>query len=77
MTSIQTEFKFWYAVSLGLQLGFLVAAPIAGFLFIGLQIDKHFSTHPLFLLVGIIAGIGITGVEVYQWLLPLIKNEEK
>ena len=74
MSSIQTEFKFWYAVSLGLQLGFIVAAPIAGFILLGYQLDKHMSTHPIFLLTGIVIGFTITVYEVYEWLLPLIKN---
>jgi F0F1-type ATP synthase assembly protein I len=77
MSVIQTEFKFWYAISLGLQLGFIVAAPIVGFIFFGLKVDSFFSTHPLFLLIGIGVGFAITVYEVYEWLLPLIKNEDK
>ena len=76
MSHANTEFKFWYAISLGLQLGFMIAVPIGGFIFLGYTADKCFGSHPLFILSGVIIGLFVTGYEVYQWLLPLIKNDE-
>jgi len=77
MPAQTTDFKLWYALSLGLQLGFIIVVPIAGFIFIGYKIDQHFSTHPLFLMLGIFVGLAITAYEVYEWLLPLVKNPEE
>lgn len=76
MSSTGTEFKFWYALSLGLQLGFMIAVPIGGFILLGYWVDNHFLTHPVFILLGIVLGFSITAYEVYQWLLPLIKEDK-
>jgi F0F1-type ATP synthase assembly protein I len=67
-------FKTWYAVSFAFQLGFLIAVPIGGFMFLGIWLDETFYTFPLFLIVGILAGLGITLYEVYHFLTPLIKG---
>ena len=77
MGHANTEFKFWYAISLGLQLGFIIAVPIGGFIFLGYLADKHFYTHPFFVLSGVIVGLTVTGYEVYQWLIPLIKDNDE
>ena len=71
------NFKTFYALSLAWQLGFLIALPIAGFLFLGFLGDKFFKTEPLLLLLGLLVGIIITIYEVYHLLIPLIKDKEK
>ena len=68
------NFKTFYTLSFAWQLGFLIAIPIGGFLFLGHIGDKFFGTQPLFLLIGLVVGIIITVYEVYQLLIPLIKN---
>jgi len=67
-------FKTFYALSLAWQLGFLIAIPIGGFLFLGILGDKFFKTQPFLLLFGLLVGIVITIYEVYHLLTPLIKN---
>ncbi len=71
------NFKTFYALSLAWQLGFLIAMPIVGFLFLGLFADKFFKTEPILLLGGLFLGIGITFYEVYHLLIPLIEDKEK
>lgn len=73
----KSNFKTFYALSIAWQLGFLIAVPIAGFLFLGLLGDKFFKTQPFLLLLGLIVGIVITIYEVYHLFIPLIKNKEK
>jgi len=75
--SQQDNFKTFYALSLAWQLGFLIAVPIAGFLFLGLLGDRFFKTEPLFLLIGLLVGITITIYEMYHLLIPLIGEKKK
>ena len=46
--------KFLYAVSLALQLGFLIALPLTGFLLIGIFLDRKLNSSPLFLILSLI-----------------------
>jgi F0F1-type ATP synthase assembly protein I len=48
------RFRFFYALTLAFQLGFLIAVPLAIFLWIGIYLDKKFSASPLFLILSII-----------------------
>lgn len=69
-------FKTWYAISFAFQLGFLIVAPIGGFMLLGLWGDKYFHTMPFLLIVGVVVGIIITGYEVYHLLSPLIRKND-
>ncbi|NOY35315.1 MAG: AtpZ/AtpI family protein [bacterium] len=71
------NFKTFYALSLAWQLGFLIAVPIGGFLFLGVLADRFFRTEPFLLLLGLLAGIVITIYEMYHLFIPLIKDSEK
>lgn len=77
MASKGDGFKTFYALSFAWQLGFLIAIPIGGFLFLGFLADKFLGTKPLFLFVGLVVGVVVTIYEVYHLLLPLIKDKEK
>jgi len=68
------DFKFWYALSLAWQLGFLIIVPIVGFMALGIWLDAVVSTPPLFLLIGLVIGIGITAYEVYHSLFPFLNR---
>lgn len=68
-------FKIWYAISFAFQLGFLIVAPIGGFMLLGLWGDSSFHTSPFLLIAGIIVGVVITVYEVYHLLAPLIKRD--
>ena len=69
-------FKTWYAISFAFQLGFIVVIPLAGFILLGLGIDKILNTFPLFLLAGVVAGFVMTIYEVYHFLAILIKEDD-
>ncbi|MCA9356865.1 AtpZ/AtpI family protein [Candidatus Nomurabacteria bacterium] len=75
--SQKNGFKISYALSIALQLGFLIVASLAGFIFLGMWIDSHLHTPPLFLVLGIVAGISVTIYEVYHMLIPLIKSDDE
>jgi len=70
-------FKTFYAFSLAWQLGFMIAISIGGFLALGIWGDKFFGTHPLLLLVGIIAGVIGTVYEMYHMFVVLVKDEKE
>ena len=71
------RFQILYALSFAWQLGFLIAAPLGILIFLGFWVDKIFHSGPFFVLVGIMGGIVVTIVEVYQMLVPLIHNNHK
>lgn len=67
--------KFVYAVSLAAQLGFLIVAPLTGFIWLGVFIDRFGKTAPLFTLTGLALGLTVTGYETYEMLRPLISAD--
>lgn len=73
----KNSFKTFYALSFAWQLGFLIAAPIGGFLWLGLWGDSVLGTAPLLLILGLLAGMVITVYEVYHLLIPLIKDNKQ
>ncbi|HDL75059.1 MAG TPA: AtpZ/AtpI family protein [bacterium] len=74
--SKKNNFKTFYVLSIAFQLGFLIVIPIGVFLFLGVLGDKFFNTQPILLLFGLSIGIAITTYEVYQLLIPLIKDRK-
>jgi F0F1-type ATP synthase assembly protein I len=74
MKKQKNSFKIFYALSLAWQLGFIIAIPIGGFLFLGFLADNFLETQPLFLILGVIIGIAVTAYEMYHLFIPLIKK---
>lgn len=70
------NFKKFYAISFAWQLGFLVIFSLGGFLFLGIEMDKFFSSSPLFLIFGLIIGLAVSVYETYHMLIPIIKEEK-
>ena len=70
------NFETFYAISLAWQLGFLVALPVAGFIWLGWWGDKVWHTSPLFLLIGAVVGLVVTVSEVHHMLAPLLDNDK-
>jgi F0F1-type ATP synthase assembly protein I len=75
-SSEKKHFKTFYALSLAWQMGFLVTAPIVGFLVIGFFVDEYLGTQPVALLGGLVIGLVVTVYEVYHLLAPLINDAE-
>ena len=72
----KNSFSLFYALSIAWQLGFLIAIPIALFIFLGHLADVFLKTSPILLFVGLIAGVIITIYEVYNLLVPIVKNKK-
>ncbi len=72
-----TGSNFFYAVSLGLELGFLIALPLVFFLALGLFLDKKLKTLPIFLISSIILGLAATVINVYYLILPFLEKRSK
>lgn len=62
---------------LGLELGFLIALPLAGCLLAGLWLDKRFGTLPLFTIVFIIASLFASVLEVVKIILPFLEKRSQ
>lgn len=72
--SNKNGFRFFYALSLATQLGFLIAASLGGFILLGVWLDRTLGTEVVFVLAGSVIGIVLTVVEVYHIILPLIRK---
>lgn len=55
--------KFW---SLAWEMGFIIAVPIIMLALLGRLLDKTFLTSPLFLLVGILLAMIVTGILIWK-----------
>lgn len=65
--SLQTnKITWWRTLSLALQLGYIIALPIAVLGFSGAYADKKFGTSPLFILIGILLAVAITSIGIYR-----------
>ena len=71
---LKENFKTFYAISFAWQLGFVIAVPLAVFMFLGYLGDKFFNTSPLCLIGGVVLGIAVIVYEVYHSIIPLIKD---
>lgn len=69
--------NFFYAVSLGLEMGFLIALPLVIFLILGVFLDKKFETFPFYLISAMILGLVLTFLDVYYFILPFLTKKLK
>ena len=69
--------NFFYAVSLGLEMGFLIALPLVIFLILGVFLDKKFETFPFYLISAMILGLVLTFFDVYYFVLPFLTKKLK
>ncbi len=69
--------KFFYAVSLGVELGFLIAVPLIIFLLAGLYFDRKLGTMPLFTIVALLLNSVVTVFEVKNLILPFLEKRSQ
>ena len=65
----------WVAALRLTGVGFFIGGSIFLGVFAGLWLDNKLSTKPVFILIGLVLGIVVAGLGVYQMLLPLIGNK--
>ena len=58
-----------------LGVGWYVAICIVGGVWGGVWLDDRLGTSPLFLLIGLMLGIGVAGAGVYRMLTPLFSAD--
>jgi len=59
---------------LGSELGFLIAFPLIICILLGIYLDRRFNTFPWILLIMVLAGIGLTVVNVYKVVIPFLEK---
>jgi len=64
-------------LSLGLELGFLIALPLVIFLLLALFLDKKLQTFPVFLISGIIIGLIVSFFNIYYLVFPFLEKRSK
>lgn len=77
MPEKKTEFKLLMAISLAFQLGFIIIAPLVGFIWLGALLDDVLETFPTFILTGLMIGLVVTVYETYHLLLPFMEKTKK
>lgn len=55
--------------------GFFIGGSIVLGVVAGLWLDRKFNTEPVLVIVGLVLGIAVAFLGVYQMLLPLIGNQ--
>ncbi len=69
--------RFFYALSVASQLGFLTVASVGGFFVLGMWIDSKLNTSPIITLICIAIGIIVSIYEVHHLIRPLIISEKE
>jgi len=72
-----TNNKLFYALTLGLEMGFLIVLPLVGFLLLGLFLDRKFQTAPIFLISFIVLSFGATFLEIRYLVLPFLEKRSQ
>jgi F0F1-type ATP synthase assembly protein I len=65
------------ALSMGLELGFMIALPLIIFLVAGVFIDKKFGTLPLFTIVALVLNMIFTIFNVKKIILPFLEKRSQ
>jgi F0F1-type ATP synthase assembly protein I len=66
----------WAAASRLLGIGFFVAACILSGVLAGLWLDSKLSTKPLFILLGLAAGLAVAFYGVFRMIRLVINNKQ-
>ncbi len=66
----------WVAALRLLGVGFFIGGSILLGVVVGLWLDSKFNTSPILVIVGLVLGIAIAFIGVYQMLLPLIGSKQ-
>lgn len=69
--------KFAVAIGLGLEMGFMIALPLVGFLLVGIWIDKKLDTMPLFTVIFVIISLVSVVAELRYIILPLLEKRSQ
>ena len=66
----------WAAALRLTGIGFYIAACILIGVFAGLWLDGKLNTRPLFIILGLVIGLGVAVFGVYQMIRPLMDNRQ-
>ena len=66
----------WTAALRLTGVGFYIAVCILGGILAGLWLDNKLETRPLFILLGLAAGLAVAFYGVYRMIQPVINNRQ-
>lgn len=58
------------ALALAVSIGFAIAAPLTFFVIGGVWLDSTLNTRPIFILIGILLGLGSSGYYMWRLISP-------
>ena len=59
-----------------LGIGWYVAICLLGGTAVGLWLDSRFETSPVFMLIGLFAGLALAGIGMYRLLMAVLASEQ-
>jgi F0F1-type ATP synthase assembly protein I len=68
------DIKLGSIITLGSELGFLIALPLIICVMIGVVIDKKMNTFPWVMLLMVLVGMALTVVNVYKIVIPFLEK---
>ncbi|MEK7516510.1 MAG: AtpZ/AtpI family protein [Patescibacteria group bacterium] len=71
----RAEHSTWSALALAWELGYTIAIPIVIFAIGGRFLDKKLGSSPIFLLLGILLALIVSGVGVYRRTKRIMNQE--
>lgn len=73
----QKNTNIGYVLGMGSGLGFVLAAPLAIAIFLGVMIDKKLETFPIALIISVLIGMGLTVISLYKIIIPFLEKRSK
>jgi len=73
----QKNIDIGYVMAMGGQLGLMIALQMVLVVALGVWIDKKMNTFPIFLIIMILAGMGLTVVNVYKVVIPFLEKRSE
>lgn len=62
----QPEVNGWAVAAQFLDTGWRVALPIIGLSYLGIRLDRHFGTRPLYAISGLFLSLGLASLLIYR-----------
>jgi len=66
-----------YVLGMGTGLGFILALPLAIFIFLGAWIDSKLGIAPIAIVISVLIGIVLTIVNLYKIIMPFLEKRSK
>jgi F0F1-type ATP synthase assembly protein I len=57
------------------EIGLKIIIPLLLFLFIGIKLDKHYFTEPLFIICGVLVALCVSSIMIYRMVVAANRQQ--